>query len=153
MPRAPARPRIVITTDSARFDLDRIWRWLAGSYWAAGIPRALVRRSIRGALCFAVLKGGRQVGFARVITDRATFAYVADVFIDEDERGRGLALRLMRAIRAHRALQGLRRWMLATQDAHGLYAKVGFRPMAHPERFMEIHRPGMYERSARSRRV
>ena len=75
----------------SRFDLDPVWRWLRGSYWAAGIPRALVERSIRGALCFGVMRGKRQVGFARVITDRATFAYVADVFVDESVRGRGLA--------------------------------------------------------------
>src|SRR5438552_2861480 len=112
MPAARARPPTVITTDVSRFDLDRIWRWLSGSYWATGIPRDLVERSVRGALCFGVLRGKRQLGFARVITDRATFAYVADVFVDESARGRGLATRLMRAILAHRDLQGLRRWLL-----------------------------------------
>jgi GNAT superfamily N-acetyltransferase len=147
MPRPPRRARYLVTTDPRRFDVDRVWRWLRGTEWAAGIPRALVDRAIRGALCFAILDDlDRQLGFARVITDRATFAYVADVFVDEAARGRGLAKRLMRAIVGHPELRGLRRWMLATRDAHGLYAKVGFRPMAHPEWFMEIHRPGLYQR-------
>jgi GNAT superfamily N-acetyltransferase len=149
MPRRPAPTRYRITTDAAEFDVDRVWRWLRGSDWAAGIPRALVERSIRGALCFAIFERERQLGFARVITDRATFAYVADVFVDESARGRGLATRLLRAVVAHPELQGLRRWMLATRDAHGLYAKVGFRPMAHPQWFMEIHRPGLYRRGRR----
>jgi GNAT superfamily N-acetyltransferase len=153
MQRPTARARYEITTDPALFDVDRVWRWLRGTDWAAGIPRALVERSIEGALCFAILERTQQVGFARVITDRATFAYVADVFIDEAARGRGLATRLMRAIVAHPELQGLRRWMLATRDAHGLYAKVGFRPMAHPQWFMEIHRPGLYRRRVRSSSV
>jgi GNAT superfamily N-acetyltransferase len=144
-PRArPRTSRYQITTDPARFDVDTVWRWLRGSEWAKGIPRTMVERSIRGALCFALLDGKRQLAFARVITDRATFAYVADVFVDESARGRGLALRLMKAIVAHPELRGLRRWMLATRDAHGLYAKVGFRPMAHPQWFMEIHNPGLY---------
>jgi len=139
------RPPFEITTDPSRFDLDQIWRWLSGSYWATGIPRALVERSIRGALCFGILEGRRQVGLARVITDRATFAYLADVFVDESARGRGLARWLMQAILAHPELQGLRRWLLATRDAHRLYAGAGFRPLAHPEVFMEINRPGIYQ--------
>ena len=139
------RPPYEITTDPARFDVDTVWRWLSGSYWAAGVPREVVERSIRNALCFAIFEGARQVGFARVITDRATFAYVADVFVDEGARGRGLATWLMQEIVAHPELQGLRRWMLGTHDAHGLYAKVGFRAMAHPERFMEIHDPNVYK--------
>jgi GNAT superfamily N-acetyltransferase len=148
MPAPRARPRTLITTDVSRFDLDQIWRWLSGSYWAAGIPRALVERSIRGALCFGVLRGKRQLGFARVITDRATFAYLADVFVDERARGRGLATRLMKTILAHPELQGLRRWLLATRDAHRLYAGGGFRALAHPEWFMEINRPGPYQARA-----
>lgn len=139
------RPPYEITTNPDRFDVDTIHRWLSSSYWAAGVSRDIVERSIRNALCFAILDGGRQVGFARVVTDRATFAYVADVFVDESTRGRGLATWLMQVIVAHPELQGLRRWMLGTDDAHGLYAKVGFRPMAHPERFMEIHHPNIYK--------
>jgi GNAT superfamily N-acetyltransferase len=151
MPGPRARPPYVITTDVSRFDLDRIWEWLSGSYWATGIPRGLVDRSLRGALCFGILRGKRQVGLARVITDRATFAYLADVFVDEAARGRGLARWLMRTILAHPDLQGLRRWLLATRDAHRLYAGAGFRPLAHPEWFMEITRPGLYQ--ARAARV
>jgi GNAT superfamily N-acetyltransferase len=143
------RLRYEITTDTARFDLERIWRWLEGSYWATGIPRALVERSLRGSLCFGVFQGGEQVALARVITDRATFAYLADVFVDEAVRGRGLGRRLIGAILAHPELQGLRRWLLATRDAHSLYAEAGFRPLAHPEWFMEISRPGLYQTPAR----
>jgi len=150
MPVSLRRPPFEITTDPSRFDLDRIWRWLSGSYWATGIPRALVERSIRGALCFGILEGTRQVGLARVITDRATFAYLADVFVDESARGRGLGRWLMRVILAHPELQGLRRWLLATRDAHPLYAAAGFRALAQPESFMEINRPGIYnQRQAR----
>lgn len=139
-----SRPPYRITTDVSDFDLDQVWRWLRGSYWAKGIPRALVERSLRGALSFAIMRDKRQVALARVITDRATFAYLADVFVDESVRGLGLALWLMRVIRAHPDLQGLRRWMLATHDAHRLYAKVGFKPLAHPEWMMEITRPNLY---------
>jgi len=153
MPAALVRPPYRITTDVSRFDLDQIWRWLRGSYWAKGIPRALVERSVRGALCFGILQGKRQVALARVITDRVTFAYLADVFVDESVRGRGLGRWLMEVIRAHPELQGLRRWMLATRDAHGLYTKVGFRSLAHPEWMMEIVRPDLYQtRAARVRR-
>ncbi len=139
------RPPYLITTDPARFDLDTIWGWLRGSYWAADVSRAIVERSIANCLAFGVLDGARQVGFARVITDRATFAYLADVFIDEKIRGAGLGTWLMRSIQGHPDLQGLRRWMLGTRDAHRLYAKVGFRPLAHPEIFMEIHDPDVYK--------
>ena len=146
------RGRYEITTDVSRFDLDRIWRWLKASYWATDIPRALVERSIRGSLCFGIISGGEQLALARVITDRATFAYLADVFVDETARGRGLGRRLIRAILAHPDLQGLRRWLLATRDAHRLYARAGFRPLAHPEWFMEITRPNVYRtRAARFR--
>ena len=144
MPVRLSRPPYRITTDVSHFDLDQVWRWLRGSYWAKGIPRTLVERSVRGALCFGVMHGKRQVALTRVITDRATFAYLADVFVDESVRGRGLGLWLMRVIRAHPDLQGLRRWMLATHDAHALYAKVGFKALAHPEWMMEITRPNPY---------
>jgi GNAT superfamily N-acetyltransferase len=147
-----SRPPYRITTDVSRFDLDQIWRWLRGSYWAKDIPRALVERSVRGAMSFGVMHGRRQVALARVITDRVTFAYLADVFVDESVRGQGLGRWLMEVIRAHPELQGLRRWMLATRDAHGLYAKVGFHALAHPEWLMEITRPNPYRaRVARAR--
>jgi GNAT superfamily N-acetyltransferase len=139
------RPPYLITTESGRFDLDKIWGWLRGSYWAAGVPRAVVERAIQSSLSFGVFEGAAQVGVARVITDRATFAYLADVFIDETARGRGLGKWLTSTIQTHPDLQGLRRWMLGTRDAHGLYAQVGFRPLGHPEIFMEIHNPDVYQ--------
>jgi GNAT superfamily N-acetyltransferase len=130
-------PRISIDTDRSRLQLETIHRFLAGSYWAKGVPLDVVRRSVDGSLCFGVYDGERQVGFARVITDHATFAYLADVFVEESHRGHGLAIQLMDVIVPHPQLQGLRRWLLATRDAHGLYAKYGFTPLAAPERFME----------------
>ncbi len=139
-----------ISTDPGRLDLDVVHGFLAGSYWAAGIPRSTVERSIRGALCFGLYHGERQVGFARVITDRATFAYLADVFVVEEERGRGLGEWLMETILAHPDLQGLRRFALVTRDAHGLYRKFGFQELAHPDRHMEIARPGLYRRTGSS---
>ena len=138
------RPPYSISTDPARLDLDTIWGWLRESYWSPGVPRDTVARAIRNSLPFSIFEAQRQVGFARVVTDRATFAYLADVFIDPTARGRGLGVWLMEVISAHPDLQGLRRWMLGTRDAHGLYAKFGFRPLARPEIFMEIHRPDVY---------
>ena len=137
-----------ISTDRSRLDREAIHEFLAGSYWATGIPREVVDRSIEGALCFGVFEDGRQVGFARVITDSATFAYLADVFVLESHRGRGLAAWLMECILAHPDLQGLRRWMLLTRDAHPLYRKSGFRDLAHPERVMEMTFPGIYATAA-----
>ena len=127
-----------ISTDPALLDRPLIHAFLSRSYWAGGIPRETVDRSIEGALCFGVYEGASQVGFARVITDRATFAYLADVFVLEPHRGRGLAVWLMEAIRSHPDLQGLRRWILMTRDAHGLYEKSGFRRIEDPGRCMEI---------------
>jgi GNAT superfamily N-acetyltransferase len=135
---------ISISTDPSRLDLDLIRDYLARSYWAKGISRETVERSIAGSLCFGLFEGARQIGFARVITDRATFAYLADVFILEEFRGRGLGKRLMETIRAHPDLRNLRRWMLVTRDAHGLYEKFGFRPLANPERVMEIAEANIY---------
>jgi len=135
-----------ISTDRSKLDRKAIHEFLTASYWATGIPREVVDRSIDGALCFGVFEDGRQVGFARVITDSATFAYLADVFVLESHRGRGLAAWLMECILAHPDLQGLRRWMLLTRDAHPLYRKSGFRDLAHPERVMEMTFPGIYER-------
>ena len=135
-----------ISTDPDRIDLDLVHGWLAGSYWAAGIPRETVARSIAGSLCFGIYRGARQVGFGRVVSDRATFAWLADVFVPEEERGRGLAGWLMECVLAHPDLQGLRRFLLATRDAHALYAKHGFKPLAAPERFMERHDPRVYAR-------
>jgi GNAT superfamily N-acetyltransferase len=120
--------------------------FLTRSYWAQGVPREVVLRSVRHSLCFGAYHGGRQVAFARVITDRATFAYLADVFVVESHRGRGIARRLMSVIRAHPDLQGLRRWSLATRDAHGLYRQFGFTALASPGLWMELHDPDVYRR-------
>ena len=136
----------VIDTDPARLDRAMIHRFLSeDSYWARGIPREVVDRSIAGSLCFGVYApDGRQAGFARAVTDRATFAYVGDVFVLPEFRGRGLSRALMAAMRAHPDLQGLRRWLLVTRDAHGLYAGFGFTGVPSPERFMTAHRPDAY---------
>ena len=140
------RGEFCISTDPARLDLDVIHGFLTNCYWAKGIPRTLVARSMENSLCFGVYDAaGSQVGFARVISDFATFAYVADVFILESHRGQGLGAGLMERIKQHPSLQGLRRWNLSTKDAHELYAQYGFTPLKWPERYMESFRPGMYE--------
>ena len=130
---------MTIVTDRARMDVDAIHRYLSEeSYWAKGIRREVVERSIAHSLCFGAFDGEAQVGFARVITDTATFAYVADVFVLPSHRGRGIAKELMHAVRTHPDLQSLRRWHLVTRDAHGLYARFGFAPLDAPERHMFI---------------
>jgi GNAT superfamily N-acetyltransferase len=139
-----ARGEFAISTDASRLDLPMIHAFLRSSYWAADIPYAVVQRAIEGSLPFGVYRGSRQIGFARVITDRATFAYVADVFIDEAYRGQGLGQWLMTAMSEHPDLQGLRRWMLVTRDAHELYRKVGFRDLRNPASVMERHRPDIH---------
>jgi N-acetylglutamate synthase-like GNAT family acetyltransferase len=140
----------LISTDRSKLDIDVIQRFLAHSYWAEGIPRETVARSIENSLCFGVYSDGEQVGFARVISDFATYAYIADVFILEQYRGRGLARELMATIMAHPDLQGLRRWSLGTRDAHGLYEQFGFTRVENPPRtMMEIADPDVYLRSAR----
>jgi GNAT superfamily N-acetyltransferase len=131
------RNGLTISTEKTRLDRDAIHEFLRGSYWARGIPREFVDRSIDNSLCFGLYDGDRLVGFARVISDNATFAYLSDVFVLESHRGRGLATWFMEAVLAHPDLQGIRRWMLATADAHGLYRKVGFTPLSKPERMME----------------
>ena len=133
-----------ISTDPARLDRPAIREFLAASYWSPEIPQDVVDRGIEGSLVFGLYDGEKQIGFARAITDRATFAYVADVYVLEEYRGRGLALWLMETVLAHPDLQGLRRWMLLTRDAHALYRKVGFADVARPERIMEIARPDIY---------
>jgi GNAT superfamily N-acetyltransferase len=133
-----------VTTDPGRLDVATIHAFLSRSYWAEGIPEEVVRRSLRGSLSFGLLDGDRQLGFARAVTDRATFAYLADVFVLQSHRGRGLATWLLECVQAHPDLQGLRRWSLVTKDAHGLYEKLGFRPLALPERHMERVSPGIY---------
>ena len=127
----------VISTDKDLLDIGYIHQFLTTTYWAKGIPRAAVEKSIRNAFCFGVYQGGQQVGFARVITDFTTFAYIGDVFIDAGQRGRGLGKQLIAAIVGHEALQGLRRWHLLTENAHGLYRRFGFVTPEEPFRHME----------------
>jgi len=136
-----------ISTDPARLDIEVVHNFLRASYWAKNIPRELVERSIRHSLCFGIFRDGKQIGFARVISDFSTFAYLADVFVLPEHRGQGVSKQLMETILEHRDLQGLRRFMLATLDAHGLYAQFGFEALDHPERYMSIHRPNPYASS------
>jgi GNAT superfamily N-acetyltransferase len=133
-----------ISTDPARINVEAVHEFLTNSYWAKGIPMETVRRSIEHSICFGMYFAQDQIGFARVISDRATFAYLADVFILPAYRGRGLSKWLMECIVAHPDLQGLRRWMLATRDAHKLYANYGFAPVQKPDRWMERHDPDVY---------
>ncbi|MBI3546471.1 MAG: GNAT family N-acetyltransferase [Gammaproteobacteria bacterium] len=134
-----------LSTNPAELDLDVIHGFLRTAYWSENISRALLAKAIQNSLCFGVYEERRQIGFARVISDYASFAYLADVFILEAFRGRGLAAWLVENILRHPDLQGLRRWSLATRNAHELYAKFGFTPLKHPEIFMEIHRPDIYK--------
>jgi GNAT superfamily N-acetyltransferase len=135
---------IVVTTDRSRLDLDVIHGFLTTAYWSKGVPRETVARSMEHSLCFGAFDGDRQVGFARVISDRTTFAYICDVFALESYRKRGVGKSLMAAIMAHPELQGLRLWTLFTRDAHGLYRQFGFGAPAHPERLMQIHNSDPY---------
>jgi GNAT superfamily N-acetyltransferase len=127
-----------ISTDPARLDIDLIHRFLETSYWAKGRRRSVVERSIRNSLCFGAYLAGQQVAFARVVSDRAVFAYLMDVFVVPEFRGRGISKALMRSVLAHPDLQNLRVFLLATRDAHGLYAQFGFRSLTRPERWMAI---------------
>lgn len=147
------KQEFVITCDPARQDLDVIHGFLSRSYWAREISKETVKRAVEGSLCFALLHEGKQVGFARVVSDRATVAYLADVFVVEAYRGRGLSKWLMECVCAHPDLQHLRRWVLSTADAHGLYEKFGFTRLSTPERFMERHHPNIYAELAAKRRT
>ncbi len=136
---------VTISTDKARLDVTLIHRFLSQeSYWAANIPLNIVQRSIENSLCFGVYDGEAQIGFARVITDQATFAYLADVFVLPDYRGQGIAKRLIAIIADWPTLQGLRRWVLATRDAHELYAQFGFTALDQPSLFMQRKREQPY---------
>lgn len=141
------RAEFLISTDRNRLNLDVVHDFLTNCYWAKGIPREVVARSIEHSLCFGIYDGdARQVGFVRVVTDFATIAYLGDVFVLESHRGRGLSKWLMECITQHPALQNLRRWILLTRDAHRLYSQYGFTPLKAPERYMELHRPEVYEK-------
>ena len=137
-----------ISTDIDKMDVDTIHRYLSeSSYWAKGIPKELVQKSIRHSLCFGVFYGDEQVGFARVVTDRTSFAYLGDVFILPAHQGKGLSKWLMQTIHDYPDLQGLRRWMLFTRDAHGLYSQFGWKqvPEEQTGRIMQIHNPNIYQ--------
>ena len=137
-----------ISTDRARIDVAAVHGFLTSSYWATGIPLELVQRSLEHSLCFGIYKAQEQVGFARVITDFVTFAYLADVFVLPGYRSRGLSKWLMQCIMDHPDLQGLRRWSLITRDAHGLYRQFGFQQLKAPDRWMERHDPEVYRKTA-----
>jgi GNAT superfamily N-acetyltransferase len=143
---AAVQPVYEISTDPARLDVVAIHSYLTRSYWSPGIPRDIVERALRNSLCFGVYEfaSGAQVGLARVVTDYATFAYLCDVYVLEEHRGHGLGKRLMRELMSHPALTGARRAMLATRDAHGLYAGFGFQEAGAAKNLMEIVRPDIY---------
>jgi GNAT superfamily N-acetyltransferase len=135
----------LLSSDRSRLDLDVVHGFLTRCYWAEGIPREIVARSIENSLCFAVYKDGKQVAFARAISDFATYAYVGDVFVLEEFRGHGLGKWMMECMVRHPALQNLRRWSLVTGDAHDLYAQFGFTPLKKPQNYMELHNPAVYQ--------
>ncbi|OYU28316.1 MAG: GNAT family N-acetyltransferase [Burkholderiales bacterium PBB2] len=139
----------VVSCDPARLDLDMIHRFLSEQApWCLGIPKATVAQAIAGSLCFGAYRGGAQIGFARVITDRTTFAYLCDVFVLPEHQGQGCSRALMDTVMAHPDLQHLRRFMLATSTAAGLYAKYGFSPASKPQSFMERLDPEIYLRAS-----
>jgi len=140
--RAFAEKGFKISTDKSQIDFDTVYNYLNHeSYWAKGIPTEKLKKAIENSMCFGVYHHDRQAGFARVVTDKATFAYICDVFILADYRRLGLSKWLMQTIRQHPELQGLRRWSLATADAHDLYKQFGFTIIDRPERWMEIFTP------------
>ena len=137
-----------VSTAAGDISVSVVHQFLTNSYWASNIPIEVLQEAIDNSLCFSVIFDSgeqQQVGFARIITDKATFAYLADVFILPSHRGKGLSKRLMASIIAHPELQGLRRMVLATQDAHGLYQQFGFKALASPETFMELWKPNVYQ--------
>ncbi|MET0281539.1 MAG: GNAT family N-acetyltransferase [Steroidobacteraceae bacterium] len=140
------RDGFTISTEPAAVDRAAVAAALAETYWARGIPAETVYRSIDGSLCFSLRDASRQVGFARVVTDGATVAYLGDVFVLPEFQGRGLGQWLVECVMAHPQLQGMRRWMLVTADAHSLYEKFGFKTLARPEFFMELHNPNVYRK-------
>lgn len=142
------RGDFLISTDRSRLDLDVVHGFLTECYWARGIAKEVVARSIQHSLCFGMYHAEKQAGFARVISDYATYAYLGDLFVLEPYRGHNLGKWMMQCIMAHPWLQGLRRWSLLTRDTHGLYAQFGFTPLKTPERYMEIHNPGVYNATA-----
>ena len=140
------RDPFLISTDPDLLDIDVVHNYLSQqSYWSRDIPRATVEKSIMESLCFGLYLGTGQIGFGRVVSDYATVAYLGDIFIVERYRRRGLSKWLMECIKSHPSLQGLRRWILATRDAHGLYERFGYTPLKSPGNFMELHQPDIYK--------
>ena len=139
-------PGFHISTNIRDMDVDAVYSFISNSYWSENIPRETFTRAVENSLCFAILdKQNVQIGFARAVTDRATFAYLADIYVLEAYRGRGLSKWLMKTIMAHPDLQELRRISLATRDAHGLYEQYGFTPLSQPEMLMEVWNPEIYQ--------
>lgn len=139
-------PGYRISDDRAEMQMDVIHGYIARSYWAAGVPRETIERAVAGSHVVGAFLGDAQVGFARVVTDHAVFAYLADVFVLEAHQGKGIAHAMIGHLHAHPALQGLRRWMLATRDAHSLYASLGWTPLDDPTLFMQRLDPAVYAR-------
>ena len=150
MPHELRHGDYLISDDPARLDVDAVHAYLTRSYWAEGIPREIVARSLANSVCLGIYTAtGAQIGLVRVITDYATFAYLCDVYVLEAHRGRGLAKTAMGFTLSHPRLQGLRAWSLRTRDAHGLYSQFGFKPLDHPENSMTLRFPDVYKRAAR----
>lgn len=139
----------LVSTDPSLLDIESIHAFLTASYWAEGVPPDIVARSVEHSLPFGLYDGRAQIGFARVITDFATYAYLADVYVEGEYQGQGLGKLLMRAVMDHPDLQGMRRWLLGTRDAHGLYRQFGFTELKRPERWMEKPAPGLYDHEER----
>jgi GNAT superfamily N-acetyltransferase len=136
-----------VSTDAAHLDVKAIHAFLTATYWSLGIPLSTVERAVRNSVCVGAYLNGHQVGFARMVTDKATFAYLADVYVLEEHRGNGLSRRMIDTLLHMQELQGLRRMMLVTRDAHGLYESFGFKALTTPSRFMELHIANAYQPS------
>ena len=137
-------PSYALVNGYQNMDMNAVHAFLASTYWSPGIPLEVVDRASRNSMCFGVCCDGDQVAFARVVTDKATFAYLADVYVLEAHRRKGLCRLMLDAVFQHPELQGLRRFLLVTRDAHALYARYGFTPLGKPARMMELHRPDAY---------
>ena len=140
------RDGFVLSDDKSRLDVARVHGWIASTYWAKGIPLDVMQAAIAGSDCFGIYLGNEQLAFARVVTDRATFAYLCDVFVDDAQRGKGLGEWLVSSVHQVPAYRRLRRWMLATRDAHGFYERLGWTRVTDPLPFMQRHDPEVYSR-------
>jgi len=145
------RDQFAVSADSSKLDIGAIHDFLTHCYWSEGIPKKTVERAIEHSLCFGLFEGKKQIGFARVVSDRATYAYLCDVYVLETYRGKGLGTWLMSCVMKHPDLQGLRRFTLLTRDAHGLYQKFGFAAAKNPSRYMEIHNADIYNKSKKEK--